>query len=900
MKRSLPGGMLAAGLVVLLAAFWLLRERDAPGTDGGAGAAPLTASRTAQAPSRFEDAAEPATPTDAAGALPPAALDDAATSGATAPSGAPAVLTGRITHALDGTPAADVRLLAVVSVDGVRSKPPLDEAASQLRTDAEGRYRLVYTRACAVTQLRALPGPRSVRTVHDVQLPLQPGTETVRDLTVGSGSALAGRVVDTEGRPIPDAQVGSRPDASISNFENEYEPDRVTVADGAGEFVLEAIGSPFTIWASAPGYALREMLVGELAEGARLGLGAGGRPIEPPLTLVLSPARRIAGIVLGPDGAPAPRAYVTLGPVIDDVQKVTAAPGIYRKLAVPESAVRTGEDGRFARDGLCSVPYAVTAYTPDTAAWRGTHAPGDPDLVIRLGAGLSLSGTVTAARDGGPIAGARVTIHMSTDGATAFTDEHGAFTLAGLEPDEDAEVDVTADGYAVLVRKPVVVSESGNAPLRLALDPEHRLAVRVMDVAGAPVPEAWVSIEGDRIVDFGGMIVAPVPTWESRVGLERGLTDAEGRFRFDQLYAGSFQITAEHPQDETLTATLTAPSVAGDAGSEELLLVLDPHATSGVALHGVATDALTGRPVTDFDVTPMIPQGHGAYGDGHHFTSEDGAWRITGLDPGRLQLTAQAQGCAPWSAPMQDYEAGVHRIDIAFVASRQVRLRVLDEKRDPVEAKLSFRDAAGQQLMVASGPGARTSALSTDERGEALASGLPAERLIVEVRRGWLHAGQEFPLDLRTEPPGVVELVLGKRSTVSLGVLVLGAADSAQAPPAGSGPETWGQSLPAQLAQGVLWPLETDALVRVTDATGKVHAETRLDAQAPADDLERTRSLLPAAVRPILAHLTVPTGTALTLTVEAAGYALHTQPYSASDNAASDDATELLVLLRRN
>ncbi len=904
-QRSRPVWIFAAALVVLGVGIWLVQRED-PREDGLRNAAAIAApSSSADSAPRFDAAPRARLPEDAASSLSGEAWQAAvATLGSSETLAPSAVLTGRITRLTDGSPASDVSVVALVSSGGARIKAPLDEAASQALTGADGRYRLVFTGACTLDQLRAGVGPDTVRGRSEVELPLQPGTETTLDLAVGSGGALSGRVVDTHGQPIAGALVGATTDAATLNFEKSYEPDRTTTANAAGEFVLARIGPPFVITASAPGYALREQLVGTLPEGARIGALAGGAPVEPPLTVVLSPAREIRGVVLDPGGAPVPRAAIGFSlPGEAAPSQVTAAPDVYRRLAEFGGPARTGADGSFRRDHCCDEVYEVSVSAPGFLAWRGRHAPGDPDLVVRLDSGATLSGHVRAAADGAPIAEATVTLvtsdpnTRSTLTSTDFADDQGRFTFTGLHADGNAEVVVTAEGHAVFVRQPVVIAETANMPLELALDPERTLAGQVVDLSGAPVRGALVEIEGDRLVDLGPGARFPVPTWESRVeSLNSASTGEDGRFRFDQLYAGNFKVTATHPRESGLIAMLTAPS-----GTQDLLLVLDPDATSGVTLLGRATDALTGRPVTAFDVTTMIPVGGGGMiGESHDFESADGAWRITGLQPGAMQVNADAAGYAPWSAPLQAFEAGEHVLDIRFSAARQVRLRVVNARREPLSAHLSFRNAGGPPLKVAWGQNAHTTQLGTDERGEALAVGLPAEQLTVEVRRDFLSEPQSFPLDLRTEPRGTVELVLADRGTLRVMALVLGAAPSVSTPPAGSSMEEWGPLLESLMAQGLVWPLDCDAHATVLDAARGLRAEARLDGNPSAMALAMTQRLVPQATRSIIASLEVPAGEPLTVTVEAPGYESSTQSITLDAEAKDGDGSPLLFLLRRS
>jgi hypothetical protein len=281
--------------------------------------------------------------------------------------------------------------------------------------------------------------------------------------------------------------------------------------------------------------------------------------------------------------------------------------------------------------------------------------------------------------------------------------------------------------------------------------------------------------------------------------------------------------------------------------------------------------------VTDFSVTPMIPSGEGGMaGSSHTLHDEQGRFRVPGLEPGPMQVDVQAKGYAPWSQPLRDYAAGLHVLDVALVPARTVRLRFVDTERAPVvDASVRFATVDGRDLMVASGPGSRTSALRTDGQGEVIASELPADRIVVGIKRGWLDSSRVFTVDLRVPPPALFDLVVGGSPRVELVFLVVGGAS-------GSGQPTLGGidgvlALHAQLEQGTLVPLGVPARVEVRDAKGTLVAEGATTPQAP-------HASGPFAPESASVRLSVPRET-LSIRVSAPGHApaeLSWSPRSAS------------------
>jgi hypothetical protein len=753
-ERAKWSWLLAAAGVLVIAAWWLSRPTQGAGHGGLALRPP---------PAADESRAEPPELPRAAAPIDLAAPVASGAAGGAAPNApaARAVLRGTVTRASDGRPAPGVPVFAVVAIDGQVTRPPLDEAASQAVTDAEGRYRLVYSARCTLRELRARPGPETVRARRDADLPLELGAGQTLDLVVGRGAALAGRVVDTTGRPVPGATVTAHADTTTQNYEQVYEPDRRVVADGAGEFVLEGLASSFVIVALAPGFAVCEQLVGQMEEGERLGLTAGGAPVDPPLTVVLAPERAIRGVVLGADGNPVYNAHVFCTPSeLSPEERRTAAPRIFHE-AQGFGDRRTRADGRFEIAPVGAEVCEIDVLTEGFKTWGGRHARGDPDLLVQLDVGVVLTGTVTVRATGAPVVLADVFVDFptadeyGTEMRGDATDAAGRFAVAGLEPAEGAVVGVVAEGFASVAVPRVPLAAAGPNVLDVQLDPERVLAGVVVDSEGSPVGGAALALRSDRTVHIpmvGGDVTR---TWESFFDLNPASADGEGRFRFRGLYDGTFTVSAAHPSDERLTARVEARS-----GREDLRLVLAPGSVGGVTLIGVATDALTGVPVTSFDVEVFSTDIAGGAQQKRHFESADGSYRIEGLPPGETGLTARAPRCALLTPPPISATEGEVRLDLHFTAARAAAFRVLDAERRPVPAELDFRTADGDLLMVETGVDSWRSNLRTDEHGEARVNDLPALPIVVKVTADGREGPQDFPLDLRAEPLGPIELVV--------------------------------------------------------------------------------------------------------------------------------------------
>lgn len=848
------------GLVTLMASLWVWVAVDPSAADPDAShliEAPSDAD--APVPPAFARDAEPIAPAE--GAPGAAGLTDAAPPPGPdrADLSALAILAGRVTRVADGSPVVGITL------EPRFSTKELVPGMSRPTTDADGRYRFALAENGTLHWLTAPATADTTRTrVHD-DIRLRLGETATLDVELFAGATLVGIVVDGQTRPVPGATVMGWSDAlwNVDNWPDRAAlPDRTVTADSLGRFTISNLGPQFVLTAEAPELTCRWRLRGELPEGAR----------TEGVTLQMSAARHAPGRVLGPLELPLADVNVTAkisGTGSRD--KVTGIEGVFRIGPAPRSE-QTDGGGRFLLGPLADSNYVVTAKHEDHPPWTGGNSPGQAEMLIRLARGATLRGRLLSA-NGDAEAGAQLQLSSADElryyeraSRTTRSHDDGHFELVGLLADEHGVLAVLADDHAVHIEQPVVLAEDGTHELDIVLDAERALTGTVVDVDGAPVAGAIVRIEGDRVVDYGDVTMSPVPTWESRFGgLSWTRSDEQGAFRLGQLYDGLFEIEVTHPEDEELVAMLSARS-----GEDDLVVVLDPNAQAGVTLIGHVRDALTGRPVESFTITPMIPKGVGGMtGSGRQFEREDGSFRITGLEPGPMMINAGAQGYARWSQPLQDYTSGEHLIDVQLHATRTLHVRVLDSMRKPVSgASLTYLDRDLREMFVASGMSSGTTRLSTDEKGEAIAMGLPADHLTVRVKRSFLGGRQDFIFDLRDEPHGVQELVLGDgEDMMLLLVLLTGEAPDGMHDSGGDPEDTLTRILGA-LAEGTARPLNAVAQIEVRDGGGLVVADRPFDPDT-SDPIIKLQA--PGVDRGWMTSLTVPSEP-LNVTVSAPGY----------------------------
>ncbi len=135
-----------------------------------------------------------------------------------------------------------------------------------------------------------------------------------------------------------------------------------------------------------------------------------------------------------------------------------------------------------------------------------------------------LTGLVTDASTGSPLAGARVAVTGPLD-RTTVTDETGHYSLA--LPVGAYRVSASLFGYETLAVDGVQVTEGGTTTQDFALPPvpSHVVSGRVTDTSGGPVAGATVTLLG-----------TPLPA---------ATTDADGRYRFEHVPEGEYDVQVE-------------------------------------------------------------------------------------------------------------------------------------------------------------------------------------------------------------------------------------------------------------------------------------------------------------------------------------------------------------------
>jgi hypothetical protein len=420
--------------------------------------------------------------------------------------------------------------------------------------------------------------------------------------------ALEGRIVDW------DTRVGIS-GAELAFVSAGVTHETISGSDGRYRFEAPSLGSWSLAMVTAEGYL---PYAPELGRSRVSWTSSAGLKIDH-ADLFLHPAITYQGQVVDAEGTPLAGARVEL----------FGAESGERALVGIASSFETDESGAFE---FVAPDWAVLeAQHPD-------HPPGRAQLdeAAQLGRRLTIEmGNAPAASDqpitgvvfgadGNALAGVEVQAFFSGRGraigrsASAMTDENGAFVLAPLDVARYVVRATPKAGGAYVQRGPV----DPGAFVELRLEPGLSLEGRLVDDAGEAV--AAGTVELSRVVDaLRRARVASVSVF-----------DAQGRFRFDGLQPGQYELRG------TAQGRARSDAVAVELpASNPIEVVLG----QGGAVHGRVVDARTHDPIARAQVVVSGLAGESVLPTPSSTVTEiDGGFELVGIPPGRVSIEVTA------------------------------------------------------------------------------------------------------------------------------------------------------------------------------------------------------------------------------------------------------------------
>ncbi len=476
----------------------------------------------------------------------------------------------------------------------------------------------------------------------------------VGGVAVPDGMHIVVRVTEkATGRPIPRATIQARMGSESGTH----------AADDLGVFVFdlsESIPDQVRIATPHEGY---------VCQGVTL-QGLSRERLPKTIEFSLEKGIVIGGLVQDEEGRPVEGARVES--YIGEEQQFD------RPCVSVRIELTTDAEGRWRAGG---VPREVNrlwfnVYHPQFAD-GGFEMPGDLKLddlraeqaVMVLAQGITVTGRVTDLA-GKPIAGAELLAgsdYFARDWTQ--TDEAGHFEFRHLRSlNQSFLLTVQAPGFAPQRRE--LPSVKDLAPVDLVLEPASLLIGRVVDSAGRPIADAFLTTE-----DWNGWRTVK---WQGR-------TDANGMFVWD------------YPPHDAIAIRI---SKSGYREFERQVVADDREQTFVLArpttIQGSVTDSETGRTVDRFKLTPGArwPGGTRATwqtSEGWVKWFTDGRYSYTfSGDAGTYAVRIEAEGYLPVESPFVDANESEVTIDIALTKGQGPSGYVLDANAAPVEGAEVF------------------------------------------------------------------------------------------------------------------------------------------------------------------------------------------------------------------
>ena len=635
---------------------------------------------------------------------------------------APRRIPGRVVDTASGLPLAGAAIwVQSAPGDSAYSEP---SGAFELTTrPASMGTRLLVTAAGYLSERTDVAASETLNTAK-VKIGLTPA------------ASIAGVVTDSSGQPVAGAKIWAEPRGTgVSRFSSAESGPAYAAPDGS--FVVEGAlyRQIYRLTAEAPGYARALLDVPPVEPGS----------VIEPVHLTLSRGRRVVGRVVDTEGNPVAGAQVELRWPLD--------PSEFRSLTdSPATAATTNDQGAFVLPAAAAGDYEVgvshSAYAQRPAT-RVDVPDSESDFEIgdlTLVAGSTIHGIVTGP-DRRPVAGAAIQSigEYRTGGApirTATADSDGRFRIEGLSSDL-VDVGVRASGYPVLTR--AGVRTNNDDPVLFELKPGASVAGRVLDNGGNGVAGTLVSLS----LEHDYLTVADPQLWDADDTDPRHMTDAEGRFRFEGLMAGTWSAAAKKG---TEGAKVDQIELAPGA-EREIELLLQTRDRLTVIVTTDAGEAVAQAQIRVQSAGELLPSGYGRT-DGSGRSEMD-------ITPGPATVKVTHRELRDVSREVQ-LEPGDNELRFEL----QPGLELSGTVRSYDGAPLALATVAAKTEYSRGAESHDTNTVS-DQNGAFRVTGLEPRRYIVTARLpGYADGGPEEPIEIGDEAVEGIEIMLEPEASI--------------------------------------------------------------------------------------------------------------------------------------
>jgi uncharacterized GH25 family protein len=463
-------------------------------------------------------------------------------------------ITGRVLSERRGVVGATVAAVPYETRHAVAWRETKGEPAPppivSVSTSADGRFKLTVPPTAPAFVVRATFGGLATKTVDGVFE--KSDTEDLGEISLDSGEAVSGRVVDAAAKPVVGALVRLGRDGVP------------TVTNKEGLFRFEDIAGR-----GPQGFPVGPLVLSVHAAGFEVQAVA-ARFSGPPVTVKLKAStNRLRGLLKDSAGKPA----------VDAVVRVVAEP--------VTRWVRTDATGRFEIAGTPAKLGRLQALGKDGSALDVAVLPGVETTTFTLARTATLEGRVTEIENGKMVQGVKVTARASGQTLIARTGVDGRYRISSV-PQGTYRVGFDEKRFVLVDRREVEIAAGETKTLDIGLTPAVSLVGRVSDEKGQPIAGARGTLAPGAESGFRALLR----------GMNRDEGNAfvsglDGTFKATRLAPGTNQkLTVVHPEFERRVVP-GVDLVQGVLKPLSLDVVLSP----GYVLSGVVKDK-EGKPVT--------------------------------------------------------------------------------------------------------------------------------------------------------------------------------------------------------------------------------------------------------------------------------------------------------------
>ena len=412
----------------------------------------------------------------------------------------------------DGKPVADAAITALVTAD--------EQGYAQTRTAPDGTFSLWGLPAGKATIQIAPPDEKwAPAGVEGVALSISAETRAP-DITLSAGLTLTGIITDAATKmPLKGARVmAGGPFGYVQS----------TPSDAQGRYTVRAIAGQTRFYV----YSYPRDYLRDRGENTTRTLAPDSKAAP---DFALRRGVTLFGTALDENGQPATGATIASGSLFEGAMTVVDDKGAWTLHGANPRELRPGDDPNRPSG---NVFLKTSGDWQIVSGARATASTSPIALKLRRIQRQDVTARVVTP-DGAPVAGAKVNIGIlfdATNGSRRFetgvTNARGEFALRNLRPDESAEITPSKTGYNLVKKGAIAVLDAKkNAP---------RAADAVLTPLKAFVTGRVVDAQNARVA---GALVAPLSSGNLReAGL--GKTDAQGRFRLENLSAGEMSVGA--------------------------------------------------------------------------------------------------------------------------------------------------------------------------------------------------------------------------------------------------------------------------------------------------------------------------------------------------------------------